>query len=354
VYNDQLGQFAEYLCNLLGYDKFLPSSSGVEACESACKVARRWGYEVKNVRDNEAQIVMARNNFWGRSITASGACDDPSRFKHFGPFTPGFPLVPYGDIQALENYLKFDQNVVAVMFEPIQGEGGIIIPPEGYFKQVKQVCQKYNVLMIADEVQTGFGRTGVLMGSQHDMKDCKPDIMTVAKSVSGGVTPVSGIVCDNHIMEVITPGTHGSTYGGNPLGMAVAKRAVEVLVEEKMVENSKEMGEYLIERMRQLKSPLIKEVRGRGLFVGLEFKRGLEISANDIANNLLNHGLITKATHEMTLRMSPPLTVNKKQIDEGLEILKQAIGELETLSKERMSTSSASTSSSTSRTFSLP
>ena len=192
------------------------------------------------------------------------------------------------------------------------------------------------------------------MGSHHDMKDCKPDIMTVAKSVSGGVTPVSGIVCDNHIMEVITPGTHGSTYGGNPLGMAVAKRAVEVLVEEKMVENSKEMGEYLIERMRQLKSPLIKEVRGRGLFVGLEFKRGLKISANDIANNLLNHGLITKATHEMTLRMSPPLTVNKKQIDEGLEILKQAIGELETLSKERMSTSTPSTSSRTSRTSSLP
>lgn len=223
------------------------------------------------------------------------------------------------------------------MFEPIQGEGGVILPPEGYFKQVKQVCQKYNVLMIADEVQTGFGRTGVLMGSHHDMKDCKPDIMTVAKSVSGGVTPVSGIVCNNHIMDVITPGSHGSTYGGNPLGMAVAKRAVEVLVEEKMVENSNVMGQHLMERMRQLKSPLIKDVRGRGLFMGLELNKEFKVSAHDLAKNLLNHGLITKATHKMTLRMSPPLIVNKKQIDEGVELLKVAIEELETLSKERMS-----------------
>lgn len=224
--NTEMPEFAEQICTLLGYDKFLPSSSGVEACESACKLARRWGYVVKGVEHDKASIIMANNNFWGRSITASGGCDDPTRYTNFGPFTPGFPLAPYDDVDAIERALQADPNCCAVFLEPIQGEGGVIIPQDGYLAKVKALCKKYNVLLVSDEVQCGFGRTGKLMGYEHDMPGDKPDIMTVAKSISGGVTPVSGIVADDHIMNLIKPGEHGSTYGGNALGMAVAKVAV--------------------------------------------------------------------------------------------------------------------------------
>ena len=197
-----MGTFSEYLCNLLGYDKFLPSSSGVEACESACKLARRWGYTVKGVEHDQASIVMANGCFWGRSITASGGSDDPIRYTNFGPFTPGFPLVDFNNLEQIEDYFKKDPNCVGIMLEPIQGEGGVIIPDEGYLMRVKELCDKYNVLMIADEVQTGLGRTGKLMAYMWDMgDDAKPDIVTLGKAISGGVTPVSGIVADEHIME---------------------------------------------------------------------------------------------------------------------------------------------------------
>ena len=285
-YNTQLGVFAEYICNLTGYDKFLPSSGGVEACESACKLARRWGYNVKGVEANKAHIIMCNGNFWGRSITASGACDDDSRSKNFGPFTPGFPLVDYNNLEALEAQMMREPNLVAVYLEPIQGEGGIIIPQHGYLSKVKALCEKYNCLFIADEVQTGFGRTGKLLGYEFDMKDTKPDMLVLAKSISGGVIPVSGVVCNDEIMMQIQPGDHGSTYGGNPLGMAVAKRAVEVLIEEKMVENSATLGEYLFGLNSTLKSPLIKEVRGRGLFQGIEFHHDLKVDGNDMARIL--------------------------------------------------------------------
>jgi len=215
-----MGAFSKQLCDLLGYEKFLPSSTGVEACESACKLARRWGYVVKGVEHDKASIVMANGCFWGRSITASGGCDDPSRYNNFGPFTPGFPLVDYNNLPQLEAYFKSDPNCCAVMFEPIQGEGGVIIPDEGYLKGVRALCDKYNVLLITDEVQTGLGRTGKLMG--YDWDGIKPDIVTLGKAISGGVTPVSGIVSQAAVMDTIKPGDHGSTYGGNPLGMAVA------------------------------------------------------------------------------------------------------------------------------------
>jgi len=243
-----MGTFSNYLCELLGFDKFLPSSTGVEACESACKVARRWGYVVKGVEHDKASIVMANGCFWGRSITASGGCDDPQRYNNFGPFTPGFPLVPYDDVDAIEAYFKSDPNCVGTMLEPIQGEGGVIIPQEGYLKKVKALCEKYNVLLICDEVQTGLGRTGKLMGYMWDLGEDKPDIVTLGKAISGGVTPVSGILASNEVMMTIKPGDHGSTYGGNPLGMAVAHAAVKCLVEEGMTENSMEMGNLMKEK----------------------------------------------------------------------------------------------------------
>jgi ornithine--oxo-acid transaminase len=260
---------------------------------------------------------MAKGNFWGRSITASGACDDPTRYTKFGPFTPGFPLVPYNDLPALEEMLKATPNTVAVYLEPVQGEGGIIIPSDGYLGKVKALCEKYNVLCIADEVQTGFGRAGKLMGYMWDTPNNKPDILVLAKSISGGVTPVSGIVANDEIMMQIKPGDHGSTYGGNPLGMAVAKRAVEVLFEEGMIDNSMNMGQYLLEKNREMvkTTNLIKDVRGRGLLQGIEFKHDLKVDGNDMAKIMFKNGIITKATHDFCVRLSPSLVINKDEID---------------------------------------
>jgi ornithine--oxo-acid transaminase len=314
-HNVELGKFGEYICNLTGYEKFFPSNGGCEGCEAAIKFARRWGYVVKKVPDNQASVIMAKNNFWGRSITASGACDDPSRYTAFGPFTPGFPLVDFNDVQAIEDELKANPNTVAVYLEPIQGEGGIIMPEPGYLKKVKALCKKYNALLIADEVQTGFGRTGYLFAYEHDMIDEKPDILIFAKSVSGGFYPVSGILADAHIIDLVKAGEHGSTFGGNPLGMAIAKRAVEVLVEEGMVENSRKMGEYLMAGLKSFKSPLIHDIRGRGLFQGLEVKNGLKVDGNDLSYIMFYNGMLTKATHERTVRLSPALVINKEEID---------------------------------------
>ena len=331
-YNVELGKFGEFICNLTGYDKFLPANGGCEGCESAVKFARRWGYVVKKVPDHQASVIMARNNFWGRSITASGACDDPIRYNAFGPFTPGFPLVDYNDLNAIEAELKANPNTVAVYLEPIQGEGGIIVPDEGYFKQVKALCKKYNVLLIADEVQTGFGRTGNLFGYEHDMgKEDKPDILIFAKSVSGGFYPVSGILADAHIIDLVKAGEHGSTFGGNPLGMAISKRAVEVLIEEGMVENSRKMGEYMRAGLDKLKCPLIHDIRGRGLFQGVEVKEGLKVDGNDLSKIMFKNGMLTKATHERTVRLSPALVINKDEIDYALDIFEKSLTQLEEL-----------------------
>jgi ornithine--oxo-acid transaminase len=233
-----MGPTCKYLCELLGYDKFLPMNSGAEAGETACKLARRWGYVKKGIPDNQAKIVCMEGNFWGRTITASGACDDPSRYEKFGPFTPGFPLVPYNDIEALRKMFEADSTIAGVLLEPIQGERGVIIPDKNYLKEVRKLCTKHNVLMMLDEIQTGFGRTGKLMSYEWDMPEDKPDILIVGKALSGGTMPVSGAFCDDFIMMNIKPGEHGSTYGGNPLAMAVSRTAIRTLVEERMPENA--------------------------------------------------------------------------------------------------------------------
>lgn len=232
---------------------FLPSSTGVEACESAVKVARKWGYLVKGVESGQANVLMASRCFWGRSITACSGSDDPKRYTNFGPMTPGFPLVPYNDPEAIEAYVKRDPNCVAVMLEPIQGEGGVVIPEPGYLRKVKEICERHNVLLITDEVQTGMGRTGKLMCYEHDLdKNVRPDICTVGKAISGGITPVSGILANREVMTVIGRGEHGSTYGGNPLGMAIAKAAVKAVVEEDMVGNSARLGAVLKKNLESI------------------------------------------------------------------------------------------------------
>lgn len=242
-------------------------NTGCEGGETAIKIARKWGYTVKGVTPNKATMIMPKGTFWGRSITASGACDDPIRYTNFGPFTAGFKLVKYNDLKALEKMLASSSDIVGYMPEPIQGESGVIIPDEGYIKGAAELCKKYNVLFMCDEVQTGFGRTGKMMCYEHD-KGPKPDMLILGKALSGGMMPVSAVLADKHIMDVIGPGDHGSTYGGNPLACAVAKRAVEVLVEDGLVENSKEVGDFMLNELKDRlgKHNLVKEIRGKGLF----------------------------------------------------------------------------------------
>ena len=335
--NKELVQFAEFICNLLGYDKFLPANGGAEACETAVKVARRWGYAVKGVEHDKASVIMAKRNFWGRSITGSGACDDPPRYKDFGPFTPGFPLVDYDDVQAIEAQIMSDPNTVAVFLEPVQGEGGIHVPQPGYLKKVKDICEKHNVLLVCDEVQTGFGRTGKLMASDHYFEGTgtKPDILVLAKSISGGFMPSSGIVCDDHIMRNMKIGDHGSTFGGNPLAMAVSKRAVEVLLEEKMVENSAAMGAHLMSKLEAIQSPLIKNVRGRGLFNALEFHEGLEVTIQDFAWQLFKNGLLVKDVKGNAVKLTPCLNIGKKEIEDAAEIIEKSVKELEVVNEQK-------------------
>lgn len=327
-----MGSFSEYLCNLLGFDKFLPSSTGVEACESACKVARRWGYVVKGVEPDKASIVMAKRCFWGRSITACSGSDDPTRYTNFGPMTPGFPLVPFNDVPAIEEYFQKDPNCVGIMLEPIQGEGGVVIPEPGYLRKVKDLCEKYNVLLITDEVQTGLGRTGKLMAYEHDLGDkVKPDICTLGKAISGGITPVSGILANDNLMNVIKPGDHGSTYGGNPLGMAIAKAAVKAIVDDDMVGNSARLGPIFEKNLREMKSPLIKEVRSKGLFAAIEFNDGLKEDGHKFCKVLMKHGLVTKATSGKVIRFAPALVITEQEVHQASDMIEKGLKEFEAL-----------------------
>lgn len=288
-------------------------NGGVEADETACKLVRRWAYRAKGVPDNEAVILFPTGNFWGRSITASGACDDPIRFTQFGPFTAGFELFKYDDCADLERMLKANLNIAGVFIEPIQGEGGIVVPQDGYLTKVRELCTKYNVLMVSDEIQTGFGRTGDLMAI--DYEQVKPDILVMGKSISGGMLAVSGCMADDFIMKHIGPGDHGCTYGGNPLAMATSLAAVRALVDEGMVENSKKIGALLKSELQLIKSPLIKEIRGRGLFLGLELLKSdnIKVNANHLAKHFLNHGVITKSARDQTLRLTPPLVMTESE-----------------------------------------
>jgi ornithine--oxo-acid transaminase len=312
--NDQLALLYQELCHLTNSHKVLPMNSGAEAVETAIKIVRKWGYTVKGVPEDKAEIVVCRNNFHGRTITiVSFSTDDNSR-KGFGPFTPGFKVIPFGDAQALENVVS--PNTVGFLVEPIQGEAGVIIPPSGYLVDVKRICEKHNIILILDEIQTGLGRTGKLLAEEHD--GIEADLTLIGKALSGGFYPVSAVLSNTEVMDVLQPGEHGSTFGGNPLACAVARSALKVLIEENMIENAAEMGSYFLNRLSLIKSPIIKEVRGKGLMIGVEFYPEAG-GARKYCEKLQQKGLLCKETHENIIRFAPPLVITREEIDWALE-----------------------------------
>ena len=317
-HNNILGEYEKYITKLFGYDKVLPMNTGVEGGETANKLARKWGYLKKGIEENKARIIFARGNFWGRTLAAISSSDDPSSYKGFGPYMPGYDLIAYNDLNALENELK-DPNVCAFMVEPIQGEAGVIVPDPGYLSSVRKICDKYNVLFIADEVQTGIGRTGKLLACDHE--NVKPDILILGKALSGGVYPVSAVLCNDDIMLCIQPGEHGSTFGGNPLACAVAKTALEVVIDENLSDNANLMGNIFRDELNKLNSSIIKEIRGKGLLNAIEIKKTSSISAWEICMLLKNKGLLAKPTHGNIIRFAPPLIINKKEILECTSII---------------------------------
>ncbi len=320
--NDQLPRLYQKLHEMTGYDMSLPMNSGAEAVETAIKTARRWGYDVKGVPDNKAEIVVATGNFHGRTTTIVGFSDDPMSNKGFGPYCKdAFPMHEYGNIEDLKS--KINSNTVAVMIEPIQGEGGIVIPPDGYLKAVEQVCKDNNILFITDEIQSGLGRAGKLFAHQYE--DVHPDIVIIGKALSGGFYPVSAILASKEILGVIKPGEHGSTFGGNPLGAAVAVKALEVIEEENLIQKSKELGDYFIEKLRAIDSPHLVKVRGRGLWIGFV----LDTKARPYTERLKAEGILCKETHENIIRFAPPLVITKKEIDWAMERIEKVVKELD-------------------------
>ena len=311
----------EYICNLFGYDKVLPMNTGVEGGETSNKLARKWGYLKKGIPENKARIIFAKGNFWGRTLAAISSSDDPLSYKDFGPFMPGYDLIPYNDLNALEKELK-DPNVAAFMVEPIQGEAGVVVPDEGYLEGVRNLCNKYNVLYIADEVQTGIGRTGKMLAS--DYENSKPDILILGKALSGGVFPVSAVLANDEIMMCIKPGEHGSTFGGNPLACVVAKAALEVIVEEKLSENAYELGVYFREKLNDFikTSTLVNLVRGKGLLnaIVINDSENSETAWN-LCVQMKENGLLAKPTHGNIIRFAPPLTITKEQLDNCIGII---------------------------------
>lgn len=322
-YNDRLGEFEQKITSIFGFDRVLPMNTGVEACESAVKLARKWGYEVKGVAPNQAVVVFVEGNFWGRSIAAISASTDPSSYTNFGPFVPGFEKIPYNNLEALEQSLQ-NPNVVAFMAEPIQGEAGVIIPDAGYLKSVKELCKKHNVLFIADEVQTGIGRTGKMLACDHE--DIKPDVLVLGKALGGGVFPVSAVLTSDEVMLTLKPGQHGSTFGGNPLACAVAMAALDVILDEKLADNAETMGAIFRQRMQSIQSPLIRKVRGKGLLNAVEIEPfGTDGTAEDVCYALLNNGLLAKQTHGDTIRFAPPLVIGESQMHEACDCIEKTI-----------------------------
>ncbi|CEH27761.1 ornithine--oxo-acid aminotransferase [Aneurinibacillus migulanus] len=316
-HSDKLGEFYEKLSTLTGKNMILPMNTGAEAVETAIKAVRRWAYDVKKVPDNQAEIIVSEGNFHGRTTTITSFSSDEAYKRGFGPFTPGFKIIPYGDIEALRKAIT--PNTAAFMTEPIQGEAGILMPTEGFLKQARELCKENNVLFIADEIQTGFGRTGKMFAS--DWEDVKPDMYIMGKALGGGVFPISAVAADREILGVFEPGSHGSTFGGNPLGCAVAIAALEVLEEENLVQRSLEMGEYFKQKLQQIENPAIKEVRGRGLFIGVE----LTEAARPYCEALKELGLLCKETHETTIRFAPPLIISKEDLDWAIERIYQVL-----------------------------
>lgn len=323
-YNNVLGEYEKYITNYFGYDKVLPMNTGVEGGETALKLARRWAYTVKGVEENKARIVFAKGNFWGRTMSAISSSTDPSSFKNFGPYMPGFDLVDYNDLAALEKALQ-DKNVAAFMVEPIQGEAGVIVPHEGYLKGVRDLCTKYKVLFVADEVQTGLARTGKMLACDHE--GVRPDILILGKALSGGFLPVSAVLADNEIMMTIKPGEHGSTYGGNPLACAVAMEALQILKDEKLAENSEALGIIFREEMTKLQNEcdLVTAVRGRGLFNAIVIKEREGKTAWEVCLKFAEHGLLAKPTHGDIIRFAPPLVITKEQLMDCVRIIREVI-----------------------------
>ena len=315
-------EFSEFITNYFGFDKVLPMNTGAEAVETALKIARKWGYEKKGIPSNEAKIIVCGDNFHGRTITIISASNDPDARGNFGPYTPGINSIPYNNLKCLKTAL-IDFNVAAFLVEPIQGEAGVFLPDEGYLMEAYKICKENNVLFIADEVQTGIARTGKLLACDHE--NVKPDVLILGKAISGGLYPVSCVLADNHIMEVITPGTHGSTYGGNPIACAVVTAALKVVKDENLAEKAEELGLFLRAELRKINSNMIKLVRGKGLLnaIVIQPKNGKE--AWDVCLKMAENGLLAKPTHGDIIRFAPPLVITKDQLKECIEIIKQSI-----------------------------
>ena len=321
-YNNVLGEYEKYISNYFGFDRVLPMNTGVEGGETANKLARKWGYLKKNIKKNEARIIFAKGNFWGRTLAAISSSDDPLSYEGFGPYMPGYDLVPYNDLNALENELK-DPNVCAFMVEPIQGEAGVVVPDHGYLKGVREICDKYNVLFIADEVQTGIGRTGKLLACDHE--NVKPDILILGKALSGGVFPVSAVLANDDVMLCIKPGEHGSTFGGNPLACKVAIAALEVIKEENLSDNAERLGNIFRKELKNINSEMITIVRGKGLLNAVVIKAKDGKNAWDVCLSLRDNGLLAKPTHGDIIRFAPPLTINEDQLMESIKIIRKTI-----------------------------
>jgi ornithine--oxo-acid transaminase len=309
--NEQLPLFCKEIHDLTGYDKVLPMNSGAEAVETALKAARKWGYKVKGIPQDKAEIIVCAGNFHGRTITVVSLSSDEQYRDGFGPFTPGFKIIPYGDIEALRNAIT--PNTCAFLVEPIQGEAGIVIPPTGFLRQAAELCRQNRALLMLDEIQSGLGRTGKLFAYMHE--GIKPDVLIVGKALAGGFYPVSAVLASSGILGVFRPGDHGSTFGGNPLGCAIARTAMRVLIEEKMVERSAELGAYFLSRLQSLRSPAIKEVRGRGMWIGIELKQ----MARPYCEALKEEGILCKETHDRVIRIAPPLIITREEIDWAVE-----------------------------------
>lgn len=328
-YNDRLGECEKFLCDYFGYDKVLMMNSGVEGGETALKLTRKWAYKVKGIEPGKAKTVYAAGNFWGRTLAAISSSTDPSSTNDYGPFLPGYEIIPYNDLGALESLLKSDPNIAGFMVEPIQGEAGVVVPDEGYLKGVRELCTRYNVLFIADEVQTGIGRTGMRLAC--DWEGVKPDILVLGKALSGGTMPVSAAFADDEVMLTIGPGEHGSTYGGNPLACAVTIAALQVVQDENLAENAEQMGQIFRRRMQELQKQcsMIESVRGKGLLNAIVINDSEDSStAMDLCYKMMEKGLLCKPTHGNKIRFAPPLVISEQQMDEACRIIEEVLLEM--------------------------
>ncbi len=313
--NDQLPLLYEELCRLTDSHKVLPMNSGAEAVETAIKCVRKWGYEVKGIEKNKAEIIVCADNFHGRTLAIVGFSTDENARDNFGPFAPGFKIIPFGDAEALEKAIN--KNTAAFMTEPIQGEAGVIIPPDGYLKKVREICNKNNVILILDEIQTGLGRTGTLLAEEHE--GIQADLTLIGKALSGGFYPVSAVLSNKEVLEILKPGQHGSTFGGNPLACSVARAALKVLTDEGMIENARDTGAYFLAELKKIENKNIKDIRGRGLMIAIDLHEGTEGGARAIAEQLQVLGILCKETHTYTIRFAPPLVIKKEEVDWALE-----------------------------------